>query len=54
MASIVVKNNGSYVAGFAAQLLIMGQKHLKVSISSSFYARLLCQYFGAKNYKAET
>jgi len=25
-----------------------------VSISSTFYARIFCQYFGAKNYKAET
>jgi len=24
-----------------------------VSISSTFYAHILCQYFGAKNYKAE-
>jgi len=25
-----------------------------LSISSTFYARILRQYFGAKNYKAET
>ncbi len=25
-----------------------------VSISSTFYMRIFCQYFGAKNYKAET
>jgi len=25
-----------------------------MSISSTFYARFFCQYFGAKNYKAET
>jgi len=24
-----------------------------VSISSTFYAHILCQYFGAKNYKAK-
>ncbi len=33
-------------------------KHLwnwpQVSISSTFYARILRQYFGTKNYKAET
>jgi len=27
---------------------------LLVSISSIFYTNLFCQYFGAKNYKAET
>jgi hypothetical protein len=26
----------------------------KVSISSTFYAHIFCQYFGSKNYKAET
>ena len=25
-----------------------------LSISPTFYARLFCQYFGAKNYKAES
>jgi len=29
-------------------------KFIQVSISSTFYAHILCQYFGAKNYKAET
>jgi len=26
----------------------------QVSISSTYYERSFCQYFGAKNYKAET